>query len=84
MNKPAKSRDSAADSLVAGRMVLDARLGNSPRWYLGPCPHINMRIPEEIYKSTVFVGYRRADGTQKLTANQACENTVIVADCKMV
>ena len=60
MNGPCKVWSAVDDTLVEGRMVLNARLGGCPKWYLGPCPRINMRIPEEIYKSVVFVGSRTA------------------------
>lgn len=67
----------ASTSRNADGILLDARLGNCPRWYLGPVPHLKMRIPPEIINSVVFVGYRYddADG-EKL---KLCGTGVVVS-----
>jgi hypothetical protein len=36
-------------------MILDARLANTPKWYVNPPPGFNMRVPTEILKSVVFL-----------------------------
>jgi hypothetical protein len=52
-------------------MTVDARLGNTPRRYLGEPPAgINMRLPPEIHHSVVFLGYRNSSlGMDELILN---------------
>lgn len=35
---------------------IDNRIGNAPRYYLWPQEDMNMRVPDEILKSVVFIG----------------------------
>jgi hypothetical protein len=37
---------------------IDTRLGTVPRYYLWPQEEMNMRVPDEMLKSTVFIGMR--------------------------
>jgi hypothetical protein len=41
---------------------VDFRLGNSPVYYLFPQEDMNMRVPDPILKSVVFIGVRNEDG----------------------
>jgi hypothetical protein len=45
-----------------GEIIVDSRLANTPRYYMGPTPPwIHMRIPPEILKSVLFIGYPYED-----------------------
>jgi len=37
-------------------MILDTRLGNTPRWFLTPPKDYTMRVPDEIRDCVVFLG----------------------------
>ncbi|MDQ2785734.1 MAG: hypothetical protein M3Y58_12110, partial [Chloroflexota bacterium] len=37
-------------------MILDTRLGNTPRWFLTPPKDYTMRVPDEIRECVVFLG----------------------------
>jgi hypothetical protein len=46
-------------------MILDTRLGNTPRWWLTPPKDGKMRVPDQVRESVVFVGRLIAYGTEE-------------------
>lgn len=46
-------------------ITIDSRLGGMPRYLLGDEWHL-MRVPDEIRKCACFVGYRAADGKERV------------------
>jgi hypothetical protein len=45
-----------------GELYCDTRLGGVKRWYIGRPEEADMRIPDEMRKCVVFVGYRNREG----------------------
>jgi len=49
-------------------MILNTRLGNTPRWFLTPPKDYNMRIPDEMLNGVVFVGVKAKMGNREVLA----------------
>lgn len=48
-------------------MILDTRLGNTPRWFLVPPEDYNMRVPDVVRECVVFIGTSEVDDCGQLT-----------------
>ena len=44
-------------------MILDTRLGNTPRWFLAPPEDYYMRVPDVVRDCVVFIGVHEVDTT---------------------